>query len=253
MNTIGLRTIALKELRRTFSVFFQAVLSPVITTALYFVVFGAAIGSHIGATDGVAYRAFIVPGLILMTVIPNALSASSSGIYFQKFTGAMVYLLSAPLALAEVATGYVIAAAARGLIIGGIVYAIGALFGAGAVAHPLAALVIVAAVALTFATMGFSIGIIAKDFEQLAFVPTIILTPLTFLGGVFYSVTMLPPLWQTITIANPIYYMVDALRWAFFGTAHSDIRLSVLIIGVTFALSLTAIAIIFRTGYKIKP
>ncbi len=252
MNWIGLWTIYLKEMQRTFAVFFQAVLSPVITTSLYFVVFGAAIGSQIRLADGMPYALFIVPGLIIMATIPNALSASSSGIYFQKFIGSIVYLLTAPLSSFEIAAGYALAAMSRALVISVIVFGIAWLFTGIGVAHPLLAVLFTLFIALTFACLGLVIGLWSKDFEQLSFVPTIILTPLSFLGGVFYSVDMLPPLWQHITLINPIYYMVDGLRWCFFGASHTNPLISIAIVSTLFLTCTALLAWMFRTGYKMK-
>lgn len=251
MNWIGFWTLFLKELDRTRAVFLQAVLSPVMTTALYFIVFGAAIGSRIAHIGGVPYAAFIVPGLIIMAVIPNALSASSSGIYFLKFRGAIMDLLSAPLSGVEIVSAFALSAMLRALLIGGIIYAIARLFTPIGIAHPFAAIGITLIIALAFATFGVVAGLWADNFDQLAFVPTLILTPLSFLGGVFYSTHMLSPLWQRITLANPVYYMVDSLRWAFFGTATTTPLLSIAITLAFFLLCLATAIILFRTGYKI--
>ncbi len=253
MNRIGLTTLILKELRRTVDVILQSVLTPVITTVLYFIVFGAALGSHISLRDGIPYAQFIVPGLMMMAIIPNALGASASGIYFQKYTGAIVFLLTSPMGAFEIATGYVVAAAIRGLIIGGAVFGTAALVTDITLAHPLLAIMLLTCIATTFALMGLIVGLWADDFERLTLIPMIILTPATFLGGVFYSIDMLPSLWQHLTQLNPFYYMIDALRWCFFDISHTDPRISLAFIGVLCILSVAIVGILFRTGYRIKP
>ncbi len=252
MNWIGLYTIFKKEFERTWGVFMQAVLSPVISTVLYFVVFGTAIGSQIGSVGSVSYAQYIVPGLIMMALITNSMSASSSGIYFQKFIGTIIDVLSAPLSYIEIVTGYALAAMSRAIVIGMIIYVIAFLFTNISVAHPLFSLFFAILTSIAFALFGLTIGLWAKDFEQLAFVPTIILTPLSFLGGIFYSVDMLPPFWQNLTMFNPIFYMISGLRWGFFGEA--DVSPIIATASVLILLVVCAIILrwMFRTGYKIK-
>ena len=222
MNWIGLYTIIKREIDRTGAVLIQAVLSPVVTTMLYFVVFGAAIGSRItlSSVHDVTYAQFIVPGLIVMALTTNTLTASSTGIYMQKFVGAITELLAAPLSHIEIAGGYVTAAVARGALIGVIIFGVSWIFTGVTVAHPFFTVLFALLAATVFALAGFAIGLWARDFESLSLVPTLIITPMAFLGGVFYTPDMLPAFWRGVTIVNPLFYIVDALRWGFFDTAH---------------------------------
>ncbi len=253
MNLIGLTTIYKKEMARTFRVPGQTLISPVLTTALYFIVFGSAVGRAIPELSGVSYELYIVPGLIMMALLTNALSAASSGIYFPKFIGTKYEFLSAPLSHFEIIAGHTLAAASRALIIGAIIYCVSIFFTRDAtVAHPILAIVFSVLTAISFSLFGLIIGIWADSFEKLALFPTLIITPLSFLGGIFYSIDMLPSFWQKISLINPIVYMISGLRWSFFGISDVDPIVSFTMIALfTFACGML-IAWIFRTGYRIK-
>lgn len=252
MNLIGLYTIFRKETDRMIRVYMQALLSPVVTTVLYFVVFGSAIGTHIAPINGVTYEQFIVPGLIMMALLTNALSAASSGIYFPKFLGTTYELLSAPLSFFEITLGYTLASVLRALLIGAIIFIVALFFTPVPVAHPFAAFFFAALTATAFSLFGIIIGIWADNFERLSLFPLLVITPLSFLGGVFYAVDMLPPFWQKIVLINPIIYMIDGLRYSFFGIADIDPFTSVALILVFLALCISALAWIFKTGYRLK-
>ena len=252
MNWQAIRAIYVFEMSRTFRTLLQSVVSPVISTSLYFVVFGAAIGSRIEQVEGVGYGSFIVPGLIMLSVLTQSISNASFGIYFPKFIGTIYELLSAPVNFLEIVVGYVGAAATKSLAIGLIILATAHLFVPLDIEHPIWMLALLALTCLSFSLLGFIIGIWAQSFEQLQLVPLLIITPLVFLGGSFYSISMLPPVWQTVTLFNPALYLISGFRWAFFGTADVPIVLSLLaILGFT-ALCLMIIYLIFRTGYRIK-
>jgi ABC-2 type transport system permease protein len=252
INFIGLWTILAREIHRTRQVLFQAVLSPTLSTVLYFVVFGAAIGTNVFVMENISYGQFIVPGLIVMAVITNALSASSSGIYFPRFTGTITDLIVAPLSYREIVLGYALGGTIRALFIGMLVYISSLFFIDITISHPIFALLFITLSAFVFSLLGIVIGIWAKDFERLALVPLIIVTPLSFLGGVFYTLEMLPPLWQKITIFNPIYYMVDGFRYTLFGTSTTDPFLSLSVLfGIVFALWFL-LAHMFSKGYGMK-
>jgi len=252
MNWIGLYTLYKKEMSRTFRVPMQTLLSPVLTTALYFIVFGSTIGARVGTIDGVSYAQFIIPGLIMMSLLTNSLSAASSGIYFPKFIGTIYELLSAPLSFVEIILGFTLAAATRALIIGTLIYLTALLFIPLPVAHPLAVLFFSFLTAFSFALFGLIIGIWADSFEKLNLFPLLILTPLSFLGGVFYSLDMLPPFWQKISLLNPVVYMISALRWGFFDTAHLSPLTSLALISGFLLCCILALIFMFKTGYKIK-
>ena len=252
MNWTAILAIYKFEMARFVRTFMQSFLSPVLSTSLYFVVFGAAIGSRIQQVDGVSYGAFIVPGLVMLSVITQAISSASFGIYFPKFIGTTYELLSAPVSFLEIVLGYVGAAATKALFIGTVILLTSTLFVDLSIAHPVTMVLFLVLTCLSFALMGFVIGIWAKSFEQLQLVPLLIVTPLVFLGGSFYSISMLPPVWQTITLFNPVVYLISGFRWSFFGTADVSIGLSLLAIGVFTALCLTAIWWIFRTGWHIR-
>ena len=252
MNWQAVASIYRFEMARFFRTLFQSFVSPVISTSLYFVVFGAAIGSRIQEVDGVSYGAFIVPGLIMLSVMTQALSNASFGIYFPKFIGTIYELLSAPVNFLEIVLGYVGAAATKALFIGVVILATSALFVDLTIQHPLAMLAFMVLTCLSFSLFGFIIGIWAKNFEQLQLVPLLVVTPLVFLGGSFYSISMLPPFWQTVTMFNPVVYLISGFRWAFFGIADVPIALSLIAIGGFFALCLVAIWWIFKTGWRIR-
>jgi ABC-2 type transport system permease protein len=252
MNLHAVRAIYLFELNRTWRTIFQSILTPVLTTSLYFIVFGSAIGGRMQSVDGVSYGAFIVPGLMLLTILSESISNSSFGIYLPRFTGTIYELLSAPIGVAETLLGYVGAAATKSVILAAIILVTARLFVPFHIVHPFWAAGFVVLIAVTFSLFGFILGVWADGFEKLQIVPLMIVTPLTFLGGTFYSIEMLPPLWRSLTLFNPIIYLVNGLRWAFYGTSDVDIRVSA---GLTFVFLLACIGIIawiFRTGYRLR-
>ncbi len=252
MNFAAVKAIYLYEMARFWRTLLQSFVSPVISTSLYFVVFGAAIGSRIDQVEGVSYGAFIVPGLIMLSVMTQATSNASFGIYFPKFIGTIYELLSAPVNFLEIVVGYVGAAATKSLFIGVVILATAALFVDLEIQHPFAMFAFLVLTCISFSLLGFIIGIWAGNFEQLQLIPLLIITPLVFLGGSFYSVSMLPPVWQTITHFNPVLYLISGFRWAFFGQADVPIGLSLLAIALFTGLCLAAIAWIFRTGWRIR-
>ncbi len=252
MNWSAIRAIYIFEMTRFFRTLAQSFISPVLSTSLYFVVFGAAIGSRIQEIEGVSYGAFIVPGLIMLSVITQAISNASFGIYFPKFIGTIYELLSAPVSFLEIVAGYVGAAATKALFIGVIILVTAFFFVDVAILHPLAMVAFLLLTCLSFSLLGFIIGIWAGNFEQLQLVPLLIVTPLVFLGGSFYSISMLPPVWQTISYFNPVVYLISGFRWSFFGAADVPIAVSLLAIaGFTFAC-LAIIGWIFKTGWRIR-
>lgn len=252
MNFAAIRAIYTFEMARFFRTLMQSFISPVISTSLYFVVFGTAIGSRIDQVEGVSYGAFIVPGLIMLTVMTQAISNASFGIYFPKFIGTIFELLSAPVNFLEIVLGYVGAAATKALFIGLVILATSALFVDLNIQHPFAMMAFLVLTCLSFALFGFIIGIWAQNFEQLQLIPLLVVTPLVFLGGSFYSISMLPPVWQTITLFNPVVYLISGFRWAFFGQADVPIVLSLAAIALFTGICLVLIWLIFKTGYRIK-
>ena len=252
MNFIAIRAIFVFEMARFFRTIAQSLISPVLSTSLYFVVFGAAIGSRIQEIEGVSYGAFIVPGLIMLSVITQAISNASFGIYFPKFIGTTYELLSAPINFLEIVAGYVGAAATKALIIGLIILVTSFFFVDIKIAHPFAMLLFLLLTCLSFSLLGFIIGIWASNFEQLQLVPLLIVTPLVFLGGAFYSITMLPPIWQTVSLLNPVVYLISGFRWSFFGAADVPIALSLMAIAAFTALCLAVIWWIFKTGWRLR-
>lgn len=252
MNWAAISAIYVTEMQRFFRTLAQSFISPVISTSLYFVVFGAAIGSRIQEVEGVSYGAFIVPGLVMLSVITQAISNASFGIYFPKFIGTTYELLSAPLNFLEIVLGFVGAAATKALFIGVVILLTASLFVDLEIQHPLAMVAFLVLTCVSFALMGFIIGIWAGNFEQLQLVPLLVITPLIFLGGSFYSISMLPPIWQTITLFNPVVYLISGFRWSFFGMADVPIGMSLLAIGAFTGLCLAAIWWIFRTGWRIR-
>ncbi|MDQ7069591.1 MAG: ABC transporter permease [Rhodobacterales bacterium] len=252
MNFQAVKAIYIFEMTRFFRTMLQSLISPIISTSLYFVVFGAAIGSRIDQVDGVSYGAFIVPGLIMLTVMTQAISNASFGIYFPKFIGTIYELLSAPISFFEIVLGYVGAAATKALFIGGMILLTANLFVDLEILHPVAMVAFLVLTCLSFALFGFIIGIWAKNFEQLQLIPLLVITPLVFLGGSFYSISMLPPIWQTVTLFNPVVYLISGFRWAFFGTADVSIGVSLLAIGLFSGLCLGLIWWIFKTGYRLR-
>jgi len=252
MNLTAIRAIYVFEMARTFRTLLQSVVSPVLSTSLYFVVFGAAIGSRIESVEGISYAAFIVPGLIMLSVLVQSVSNASFGIYFPKFIGTIYELLSAPASFIELTAGYVLAAATKSLAIGLIILGTSFAFIDITIQHPFWMLAFLVMTCLSFSLFGFIIGIWAGNFEQLQLVPLLIVTPLVFLGGSFYSITMLPPVWQTITLFNPVVYLVSGLRWSFFGTSDVAVGWSIAaIVGFTL-ICLAIIGWIFRTGYRLR-
>ena len=252
MNLNAVLTIYIYEMRRFFRTITQSLISPVLSTSLYFVVFGAAIGSRIDEVEGVSYGAFIVPGLIMLSVMTQATSNASFGIYFPKFIGTIYELLSAPVNFLEVVAGYVGAAATKALFIGLIILITAFFFVDIQIAHPIAMLAFLVLTCISFALLGFIIGIWAGNFEQLQLIPLLVITPLVFLGGSFYSITMLPPVWQAITLFNPVVYLISGFRWSFFGTADVGIGLSLFAIALFTAACMSFIWWIFKTGWRIR-
>ncbi len=251
-NAHGVWAIYKFELARFLRTLWQSLVAPVITTALYFVVFGAAIGSRIAEVGGVSYGAFIVPGLIMLSLFTESISNASFGIYFPKFTGTIYELLSAPVSALEIVLAYVGAAATKSIILGLIILATATLFVPVKILHPIWMLAFLVLTATTFSLFGFIIGIWAKGFEQLQFVPMLIITPLTFLGGAFYSIDMLPGLWRTVTLFNPVVYLIDGFRWSFYGTSAVGVGVSLLATLGFLAICLIIVSWIFKTGYRLK-
>jgi ABC-2 type transport system permease protein len=252
MNFRAAKAIYIFEMSRTARTVWQSIVSPVLSTSLYFVVFGAAIGSRITQIEGVAYGAFIVPGLIMLTLLTQSTMNASFGIYFPRFTGTIYEILSAPVSGIEIALGYVGAAATKSIVLGLIILATSFLFVPLHIAHPFWMLAFLVLTAITFSLLGFIIGIWAEGFEQLQIVPLLIITPLTFLGGTFYSTSVLPPLWQKITLFNPVVYLISGFRWSFFEVSDVSPTVS---IGMTLFFLVLCLAIvwwIFKTGYKLK-
>jgi ABC-2 type transport system permease protein len=252
MNFFAIKVIFRKEMARFFRTIIESLISPVISTALYFVVFGAAIGDRIETVDGVAYGAFIVPGLIMLTVLTQSVSNASFGINFPKFLGTIYELLSAPVGTAEIVIGFVGAAAVKSILIGLVVLATAFLFVDLPIAHPVAMLALLVLISFSFSLFGFIIGIWAKDFQQLQLIPLLVLTPLIFLGGSFYSIDMLPGVWRTIALLNPVVYLMSVFRWSFFATADVPVGISLLAIAVFTGVCIAAVWWIFRTGWRIR-
>jgi ABC-2 type transport system permease protein len=252
MNLHAIRAIYRFEMARTFRTLVQSIVSPVVSTALYFVVFGSAIGSRIPEVGGVSYGAFIVPGLIMLSLLMQSITNASFGIYFPKFTGTIYELLSAPVSTLEIIVSYVGAAATKSILIGLVILATAALFVPLRIMHPGFMLLFLVLTALTFSLLGFIIGIWADGFEKLQFIPTLIITPLTFLGGTFYSIDMLPPFWQKVSLFNPVVYLVSGFRWSFYGLSDVSVGLSLGMTLLFMALCLAVVAWIFKTGYRLK-
>ena len=252
MNIHAIRAIYRFEMARTGRTLMQSIVSPVISTALYFIVFGAAIGSRIQHVEGISYGAFLVPGLIMLSLLTQSISNASFGIYFPRFTGTIYELLSAPVSYLEIVVSYVGAAATKSIVLGLIILATAGLFVPLQIAHPVWMVVFLVLTAVTFSLGGFIIGIWADGFEKLQVVPLLIVTPLTFLGGSFYSIDMLPPFWQTVTLFNPVVYLVSGFRWSFYGIADVSVGVSLAMTVVFLAVFLAIVAWIFRTGYRLK-
>lgn len=252
MNVHAIRAIYAFELARTWRTLMQSIASPVISTSLYFIVFGAAIGSRMTAIDGVSYGAFIVPGLIMLSILTESVSNAAFGIYMPKYSGTIYEVLSAPISVYEIVIGYVGAAATKSVILGTIILITARLFVSFSIAHPLWMIVFLVLTSITFSFFGFIIGVWADGWEKLQTVPLLVVTPLAFLGGSFYSINMLPPVWQKIALFNPVVYLVSAFRWSFYGVSDVNVVISFGMTLVFLALCIGAVAWIFRTGYKLK-
>lgn len=252
MNFYGIRAIYKFEMARMWRTLMQSIASPVISTSLYFVVFGSAIGSRMGDIDGISYGAFIIPGLLMLSLLMQSISNASFGIYMPKFSGTIYEVLSAPVSYLEVVIGYVGAAATKSVILGFVILATARLFVPYSVLHPVWMIAFLVLTSITFSLFGFIIGIWADGFEKLQIVPLMIVTPLTFLGGTFYSIDMLPPIWQTITLFNPVVYLISGFRWAFYGISDIHVGISVAMILLFLVGCMTAIWWIFRTGYRLR-
>jgi len=252
MNLHAIRAIYGFELSRWFRTLGQSIISPVISTSLYFVVFGAAIGSRMGSIDGVSYGAFIIPGLVMLNLLNESISNASFGIYMPKFSGTIYEVLSAPVSAVEVVLGYVGAAATKSVLLGLLILITARLFVPYEIAHPLMMFGFLVLTAITFSLFGFIIGIWADGFEKLQIIPLMIVTPLTFLGGSFYSISMLPPVWQTIALFNPVVYLISGFRWSFYGVSDIGAGVSLVMVLGFLAVCLTVVWWIFRTGYRLK-
>jgi ABC-2 type transport system permease protein len=251
-NRHGVWAIYQFEMARAIRTLFQSVVAPVISTSLYFIVFGAAIGSRMTQVDGVAYGAFIVPGLIMLSLFNQSISNASFGIYFPKFTGTIYELLSAPVSYLETVIAYVGAAATKSIALGLIILATAAMFVPLRIQHPLWMITFLVLTAATFSLFGFIVGIWAKSFEQLQFIPMLVITPLTFLGGAFYSIDMLPPMWRTVTLFNPVVYLISGFRWSFYETADVSVEVSLAMTLGFFVICLVVVGWMFKTGYRLK-
>lgn len=252
MNTYAIRVIYKYEMRRAFETVAQSFASPVLSTALYFVVFGSAIGSRIESVEGVSYGSFIVPGLMMLAILTQSIANASFGIFFPKFTGAIYELLSAPVSFVEILIGYVGAAATKSFIIGLIILATAGFFVPLEIAHPVWMLGFLVLTCVSFSLFGFIIGLWATNFEKLQLIPLLVVTPLVFLGGTFYSVNMLPPFWQTVTLFNPVVYLISGFRWSFFNIADVSVAWSLLMILLFLAVCLAIVWWMFKTGYRLK-
>lgn len=252
MNISAILAIYKFEMNRMWRTIGQSIISPVISTSLYFIVFGAAIGSQMGDIEGVSYGAFLVPGLVMLSLLTQSVSNAAFGIYFPKFTGTIYEILSAPISAFEIVIGYVGAAATKSLLLGAIIMATATLFVDLQIAHPFWMLFFLVLTATTFSLLGFIIGIWADGFDQLQIVPLLIITPLTFLGGSFYSIKMLPEFWQTVTLFNPVLYLVSGFRWSFYEVSDVDVGISVAMILLFLSICIAGVYWIFKTGYRIK-
>ncbi len=252
MNIYAIRAIYRFEMSRTWRTLMQSIASPVLSTSLYFVVFGAAIGSRVGQIDGISYAAFIIPGLVMLSILNESVSNAAFGIYLPKFMGTIYEVLSAPVSPVEIVAGYVGAAATKSIVLALLILITARFFVAYEIAHPVWMVCFLVLTALTFCLFGFIIGIWADGFEKLQIVPLMIITPLTFLGGSFYSINMLPPFWQNVALMNPVVYLISGFRWSFYGVADVDVSTSAGMILLFLGLQLVIIWNIFRTGYKLK-
>lgn len=252
MNIHAIRAIFRFEMSRTWRTLMQSIASPVLSTSLYLVVFGTAIGTRVGQIDGISYAAFIIPGLVMLSILNESISNAAFGIYLPKFMGTIYEVLSAPVSPVEIVAGYVGAAATKSIVLAILILVTARFFVAYEIAHPLWMICFLILTTLTFCLFGFIIGIWADGFEKLQIVPLMIITPLTFLGGSFYSINMLPPFWQNVALMNPVVYLISAFRWSFYGVADVDVSTSAGMIVLFLVLQLVIIWKIFRTGYKLK-
>lgn len=252
MNLYAIKAIYSFEMARTRRTLMQSIAAPVLSTALYFIVFGSAIGSRMTEIDGVSYGAFIVPGLIMLSIMTQSVSNASFGFYMPKFTGTIYEILSAPVSAVEIVIGYVGAATTKSVILGVLILLTARLFVNYHIEHPILMLTFLVAISLSFSLMGFIIGIWADSFEKLQIIPLMIITPLTFLGGTFYSIQMLPPVWQTVALFNPIVYLISGFRWSFYGTSDVAIGVSLGLTSLFLVVCIAIIARVFHTGYKLK-
>ena len=253
MNWQAVRTIYSHEMARFWRTLWESLASPALSTVLYFVVFGAAIGGRIDAVEGVSYGAFIVPGLIMLTVLQQSISNASFGIFFPKFVGTIYEVLAAPMSFIEIVLGYVGAAAVKSILIAAVILLTSTLFVEIRIAHPVWMLAFLVLTSVTFSLFGFLLGIWAKDWQQLQIVPMMVVTPLVFLGGAFYSADMLPPFWQGVARANPVLYLVSGFRWSFFGIADVPVAASLIAVLLFLGAGMAAVWFIFRTGWRIRP
>lgn len=252
MNIYAIRAIYYFEMARMWRTLMQSVATPILSTSLYFVVFGAAIGSRMGEIDGISYASFIIPGLLMLSLLGESISNASFGIYFPKFSGTIYEILSAPVSYVEIVIGYVGAAASKSLILGVLILITARLFVDYEITHPFWMFSFLILTAITFSLFGFVIGLWADDFQKLQIIPMMVIMPLTFLGGAFYSISMLPPFWQKVTLFNPVVYLISGFRWSFYGVSDVHIGISVAMVFVFMLVCLTFIWWIFKTGYKLK-
>ncbi len=252
MNIYAIRAIYRFEMARTFRTLMQSVLSPVLSTSLYFIVFGTAIGNRMGSVGGVDYGSFIIPGLVMLSLLSESISNASFGIYLPKWSGTIYELLSAPVSFVEVVIGYVGAAASKSVMLGTLILITARVFVPYEIAHPVWMIAFLLLTSITFSMFGFIIGLWADSFQKLQTIPLMVVTPLTFLGGAFYSINMLPPFWQKVTLFNPVVYLISSMRWAFYGSSDVDVRISAAMTLGFLVLCLSAIAWIFKTGYKLR-
>jgi ABC-2 type transport system permease protein len=252
VNLYAIRAIYYFEMARTFRTLMQSIASPVLSTSLYFIVFGSAIGSRMVEIDGVSYGAFIVPGMMMLSILTESVSNASFGIYMPKFVGTIYEVLSAPISGFEIVAGYVGAAATKSVMLGAIILATARLFVPFEIQHPLWMVTFLVLTAVTFCLFGFAIGIWADGWEKLQFIPMMIITPLTFLGGSFYSINMLPPFWQKVTLFNPVVYLINGFRWSFYGVSDVSIELSLAMTSLFLLICSLAVAWMFKTGYRLK-
>ena len=252
MNIYAVKAIYKFEMARTLRTLMQSIASPVLSTSLYFIVFGAAIGSRMGDIDGISYGAFIIPGLVMLSLLSESISNAAFGIFFPKFSGTIYEILSAPISHVEIVLGYVGAAASKSIVVGILTLLTARFFVDYEIEHPLWMLSFLVLTAITFSLFGFILGILSNNFQQLQVVPLLVITPLAFLGGSFYSISMLPPLWQTITLFNPVVYLISGFRWSFYGVADVHIGISVGMTLLFMLVCLTLIWWIFKTGYRLR-